>query len=57
MNWFDYGGGYYAQLGFQEDHTEKTNSQVNGAVNERQSIVIGSVYKWEKQVTYSLFKN
>ena len=50
MGFFDYGNGYYAQLGFRIDKTERTHAQVKSATNEKQSIEISSIYKWEKQV-------
>ncbi len=50
MPFFDYGSGYYAKMGVLMDKTERTWSQVAGAVNEKQSIQINSIYKIEKQV-------
>ena len=47
---FDYGGGYYAEMGVLMDQTKRTASQVKGAYNEKQKVKISSIYNIDKQV-------
>ena len=48
----DGGGDYYLALGLWDGQTERTESQVWGAVDEVQEILINSTIKPEKQVSF-----
>ena len=49
-DFFDYGGGYHAEMAVLVDKTKRTSGQVKGGYDEKQRIQISSVYLKEKQV-------
>ena len=49
-DFFDYGGGYHAEMAVLVDKTKRTSGQVSGGYDEKQRVQISSVYFKEKQV-------
>ena len=56
LDFFDYGGGYHAEMAVLVDKTKRTAGQVAGGYNEKQRVRINSVYLEEKQVRTEIEK-